>query len=198
VEFTLELIDHLEATFCVDSSRIYAAGKSNGGGFTGLLACDPVASTRIAAFAPVSGAFYLDNKTHELPACNPGRLPVPLIEFHGLKDSTINYTGGENTRGNAFSTDIITYVDDWAKRDGFPVNANKTSTLCDGPKGFKLVTKYSWGDDTVAHYAYKNLEHDWPSSFPNGDTSDKLTCKDAEATSIILAWFKTWTLEGRA
>jgi poly(3-hydroxybutyrate) depolymerase len=113
------------------------------------------------------------------------------MEFHGFKDSTINYTGGVNTRGNAISTDIITYVDDWAKRDGFEVNSNKTSTLCSGKK---LVTKYSWGDDLVAHYNYTNLYHDWPSSFPNGDTEKALTCKEAEATSIILAWFKKWTL----
>jgi poly(3-hydroxybutyrate) depolymerase len=120
------------------------------------------------------------------------------MELHGLKDSTINYTGGINNRGNANSTDIITWVDLWAERDSFEVDANKTSTLCDGPRGFKQVKKYDWGNETVVHYAYKNLEHDWPSSTPNGDTTDKLTCKDAEATSLILAWFKKWTLEGRA
>lgn len=192
--FTLELIDHLEATFCIDSSRIYAAGKSNGGGFTGLLACDPIASTRIAAFAPVSGAFYLNRTTKELPPCNPGRLPVPLMEFHGLKDGTANYTGGLNTRKKDYTVDIITYVDDWAKRDGFSVDQNTTSLLCNGPKGAKLVTKYAWPDETVVHYAYKNLGHDWPSSFANGDTDDTFTCKEAEATSIILKWFEKWTL----
>jgi poly(3-hydroxybutyrate) depolymerase len=113
------------------------------------------------------------------------------MEFHGFKDSTINYTGGINTRGNAYSTDIVTYVDGWAKRDGFQVSANKTSTLCSGKK---LVTRYSWGNDMVVHYNYSNLYHDWPSSFANGDTANALTCKEAEATSIILEWFKNWKL----
>ncbi|KAH7087524.1 Alpha/Beta hydrolase protein [Paraphoma chrysanthemicola] len=189
VTFTLELIDHLKLTYCIDTSRIYAAGKSNGGGFTGILACDPVASTQIAAFAPVSGAFYLDKNQQSMP-CNPGRKPVPIMEFHGYKDTTIRYAGGINTRGNANTTSIVKYVDDWVKRDGFKVDANETSYLCSGNK---KVTKYSW-DDVVVHYNYTNLYHDWPSSFSNGDTEKALTCVDAEATSLILAWFKKWTL----
>jgi poly(3-hydroxybutyrate) depolymerase len=194
VTFTLELLNHLESTFCIDKSRIYAAGKSNGGGFTGLLACDPVASTRIAAFAPVSGAFYLNTTTQQLPPCKPGRLPVPLADFHGLQDGTISYNGSINSRKNANSTNIPAYVNAWAKRDGFNPDKNTTSTLCSGKK---LVTKYTWGNETVVHYAYKNLDHDWPSSFFNEDTGKNktlLTCKDAEATSLILDWFGKWTL----
>jgi len=114
------------------------------------------------------------------------------MEFHGLVDKTINYTGGLNTRKNAKSTDIITYVDDWAKRDGYRVNDNATCTLCG--TGSREVTKYSWGDETVVHYAYKNLDHDWPSSFANGDTKTLLTCKKAEATGLILEWFDKWKL----
>ena len=53
---------------------------------------------------------------------------------------------------------------------------------------------YSWQDDTLVHYNYTNVGHDWMSSFANGDTKTQLTCKEAEATSIILAWFKKWKL----
>ncbi|KAI4684269.1 hypothetical protein J4E81_009149 [Alternaria sp. BMP 2799] len=187
VKFTLELLDHLQSTYCIDSTRIYATGKSNGGGFTGgVLACDAKASSRIAAFAPVSGAFYLDADQQPLP-CNPSR-QVPIMEFHGLEDTTIPYAGGINTRGNANSTDVPTWVRDWVERDDLDVNANKTTTLCEGSK---KVTRYSW-DDVVVHYKYENLGHDWPSSFANGDTGDEegvLTCQDAEATRIILEWF---------
>ncbi|KZM27106.1 uncharacterized protein EKO05_0002877 [Ascochyta rabiei] len=189
VTFTLELLDQLQETYCIDPSQIYASGKSNGAGFTGVLACDAKATERIAAFAPVSGAFYL-NAGQQLPPCNPSRHPIPIMEFHGFKDTTIPYAGGSNTRGNANSTDVVTWVDDWAKRDGFEIAANKTSHLCSGKQ---LVTRYSW-DETVVHYNYTNLYHDWPSSFPNGDTEKALTCEEAEATSIILDWFKNWTL----
>ncbi|KAH6622345.1 Alpha/Beta hydrolase protein [Boeremia exigua] len=189
VTFTLEILDELQKTFCIDTSRIYAAGKSNGAGFTGILACDAEATKRFAAFAPVSGAFYLD-ANQELPACNPSRHPIPIMEFHGFKDTTIPYAGGINTRGNANSTSVETWVDDWAKRNAFEVASNTTSYLCSGDK---KVSRYSW-NDTVVHYNYTNLYHDWPSSFPNGDTEKALTCEEAEATSIILEWFKQWTL----
>ncbi|KAF2630466.1 carbohydrate esterase family 1 protein [Macroventuria anomochaeta] len=189
VAFTLELLDDLQKTYCIDTSRIYAAGKSNGAGFTGVLACDAEATKRIAAFAPVSGAFYLGTD-QELPPCNPSRHPIPIMEFHGFKDTTIPYAGGINTRGNANSTNMVTWVDDWAKRDGFQVTANKTSYLCSENK---KVTRYSW-NETVVHYNYTNLYHDWPSSFPNGDTVKALTCEEAEATSIILEWLKKWSL----
>ncbi|KAH1961749.1 hypothetical protein KXV90_004974 [Aspergillus fumigatus] len=43
VAFTMEMLDNFEKRYCIDSSRVYAAGKSNGGGFTNLLACDPTA-----------------------------------------------------------------------------------------------------------------------------------------------------------
>ncbi|KAI4606121.1 hypothetical protein J4E80_010329 [Alternaria sp. BMP 0032] len=189
VKFTLELLDYLQSSYCIDSTRIYATGKSNGGGFTGgVLACDAKASSRIAAFAPVSGAFYLDADQQPLP-CNPSR-QVPMMEFHGLEDTTIPYAGGINTRGNANSTDVPTWVRDWVERDGLDVNANKTSYLCEGDNG-KKVTRYSW-DDLVVHYKYENLGHDWPSSFANGDTGDDegvLTCREAEATRIMLDWF---------
>jgi poly(3-hydroxybutyrate) depolymerase len=189
VKFTLELLDQVEKDYCIDKSRIFAAGKSNGGGFTGLLACDAQATKRIAAFAPVSGAIYL-NADQKLPACNPSRHPIPIMEFHGFKDNTIPYAGGINTRGNANSTNIVTYINAWAKRDGFEVNANKTTYLCSGKE---TVTRHSW-DDVVVHYNYTNVYHDWMSSYPNGDTEKALTCKEAEATSIILEWFKKWTL----
>ncbi|MGH3631566.1 MAG: alpha/beta hydrolase family esterase, partial [Sciscionella sp.] len=39
VLFVSDLLDHLQHTLCVDPDRIYATGKSNGGGFTALLAC---------------------------------------------------------------------------------------------------------------------------------------------------------------
>jgi poly(3-hydroxybutyrate) depolymerase len=111
------------------------------------------------------------------------------MEFHGLKDNTINYTGGPNDRENANSVNIPLWVDGWATRNGFIVDANITTALC---KENRRVTRYSWSD-TVVHYAYSNMFHDWPSTFPNGDTS-LTTCTEADATSVILKWFKKWKL----
>lgn len=178
---------------CIDPLRIYAAGKSNGGGFTGLLACDSVATSRIAAFAAVSGAFYLDNSTGELPPCNPTttRSVIPIMELHGAKDDTIFYAGGPNERGNATSANIPAWVDVWATRDGFEPARNKTEVLCEAPRN---VTRWSWGDDAVVHFKYANMYHDWPSTFPNGDSKTLTTCKEAEGTRVILDFFGKWSL----
>ncbi|CAI6333401.1 unnamed protein product [Periconia digitata] len=191
VQFTLELLTHLTSNFCIDLAAIYASGKSNGGGFTGILACDPVASQKFAAFAAVSGAFYLDQTTQQLPLCKPNleqRSAIPFMELHGAKDDTIAYHGGENTRHNANSTDVPEYVNAWAVRDGLDPNANVTGTLCEGDK---LVTTHKWGE-TLLHYKYANMEHDWMSQFGNSDSEVNLTCKEADATRVILDWFKKW------
>jgi poly(3-hydroxybutyrate) depolymerase len=58
ITFTMDVMDELEQNLCIDTDRIYATGKSEGGGFAGMLACNATSSARIAAFAPVSGAFY--------------------------------------------------------------------------------------------------------------------------------------------
>jgi poly(3-hydroxybutyrate) depolymerase len=87
VAFTMEMLDHFEERYCIDSSRVYAAGKSNGGGFTNLLACDAAASKRIAAFAPVSGAYYQDvPRTPALPKrcrlnVTPDGVQSPSLSF---------------------------------------------------------------------------------------------------------------------
>lgn len=39
VAFTSDLLDRLQSDYCVDPTRTYATGKSNGAGFVGLLAC---------------------------------------------------------------------------------------------------------------------------------------------------------------
>lgn len=101
IGFTLQLVANISSTYCIDTSRIFAAGKSNGGGFSAnILACDPLASRTFAAFAGMSGAFYQGNTESNCSgdtvaiSCNPGRSPVPILETHGSADATVNYYGG--------------------------------------------------------------------------------------------------------
>lgn len=42
------------------------------------------------------------------------------------------------------------------------------------------------------------MEHDWMSQFGNEDSMVNLTCEEADATRVILDWFKGWRLTGRA
>jgi poly(3-hydroxybutyrate) depolymerase len=171
------MIDHFKAEYCIDDSRIYAAGKSNGGGLTGLLACDRELSRQIAAFAPVSGAFYTgdseDTCTGTFPdtvkiKCNPGRKPIPILEFHGDADEKIPYVGGKRN-GGCLPT-IPHWLQEWSRRDGFSVK-NKTEILHGGN-----VTRYEFGGaegnlGIVTNYVTKGLKHAWPSTEPNAYVS---------------------------
>jgi len=70
---------------------------SNGGGFIGTLACDPVGSTLFKAFAAHSGSFYTDlNGPNN--GCAPER-PIPMLEIHGAADTTVKYAGGQGDGG---------------------------------------------------------------------------------------------------
>ena len=80
VGFTGALLDRVEADLCVDRTRIYAMGFSNGGVFVSTLACK--LNDRIAAVAPVAGV-------HLLPDCAGRR--VPIIVTHGTSDPLIPF-----------------------------------------------------------------------------------------------------------
>ncbi|KAJ6789457.1 hypothetical protein PWT90_00258 [Aphanocladium album] len=187
--FVNDLLDYLEKHYNVDKNRIYASGKSIGGGMTNLLACDEGTSQRIAAFAPVSGAYYTPSKGCNAETlkliCNPGRNKIPLIEFHGGNDTTISYSGGERN-GECLPT-IPHFVREWAIRDGLGTK-NKTT-----PLAANAVT-YSYGsgqdEGLVQHVFESDIGHDWPSTKPNHDnTKPGRHVASFNATPIILDFF---------
>jgi polyhydroxybutyrate depolymerase len=187
VGFVSDLLDWLETELCVDVSKIYATGKSNGGGFTGTLACDGSGTgDRIAAFAPVSGAFYdFDGGA----GCKPDRKGLPVLEFHGSNDTTIPYEGGDGLGGSL--PDIGAWLDWWAKWNGCPEDGKKVSEVAEGEV---QVTSWDCGknrDKEVIGYKVAGLGHDWPSLTPNLD-NDKPSV--IEATSVIMKWFAKWSL----
>jgi polyhydroxybutyrate depolymerase len=83
VNFIATLLTYLEDTLCIDTSRVFSTGISNGAQMSSLLACQ--LSARIAAIAPVEGEEFLS-------ACR-GR-PVPILAFHGTADPVLPYGGG--------------------------------------------------------------------------------------------------------
>ena len=148
IAYTNDLLDTLESDLCVDTRRVYATGKSNGAGFTGILACE--LSDRIAAIAPVAAALY--GTGH--PDCDPER-PVPVISFHGTEDATIPYDG-DAERGLPAIQD---WVGDWVERNDCRVRPRVEETAFD-------VTTSSWTrcDDgaEVTHVAVLGGGHTWP------------------------------------
>ncbi|MBB3051663.1 polyhydroxybutyrate depolymerase [Prauserella isguenensis] len=148
VAFTADLLDRLERDLCVDTGRVYATGKSNGGGFTGLLACRM--SDRIAAVAPVAGAFYPGTRE----ACAPDRA-VPVIEFHGTGDSTIPYAGDSDRE----LPPVPDWVAGWAARDDCRARPATRRIEPD-----ITITRHAGCDEgaQVHHVAVTGGGHTWP------------------------------------
>ncbi|WP_020666476.1 alpha/beta hydrolase family esterase [Amycolatopsis nigrescens] len=171
VLFTGKLLDRLQRDLCVDTRRIYATGKSNGGGFTGLLACRM--GDRIAAFAPVSGAFY-----PQAGVCHPDR-PVPILDFHGGADRTIPYAG-DPVKGLPPLPD---WLSAWAERDGCAPRP-RVHTPLDGVEFQRWHGCRARG--ALEHYRLDDLAHDWPSTSPNPDSDEPAAL---DATPIIMRFF---------
>jgi len=116
-------------------------------------------STQIAAFAPVSGAFYVKNDTKCQPEsidipCNAAR-QVPIIEFHGGDDHTIDYEGKGRRRQCLPS--IPHWVEEWVLRDELEgVEESKIGT--------GNATLYKYGGGIVSHVFDRGIGHDWPST----------------------------------
>jgi polyhydroxybutyrate depolymerase len=176
VQFVSDLLDQLQSTLCVDPFRIYADGKSNGGGFTALLACQ--LQHRIAAFGMVSGAFYPQSTA----GCQPGS-PVSLVEFHGTADTVINYDGDDTRQGSEVPA-IMDWLAGWAAHDHCATTPASTGIGTD-------VVKFTYPDcavwSSVEHYRVIGGGHTWPgATVHNGPGLDTLTIS---ATAIMWRFF---------
>ena len=144
--FVAALLDELGTQVCIDESRVYAAGISNGGAMALLLACE--LSDRIAAVASVEGAVLE-------PGCSGDPSPVPTIAFHGLDDTIVPYAGSTSSGG------------------GFPpvldvMAARAAINGCTGDPTVETVSptaeRSSWNGCTapVVLYTLGNHGHAWP------------------------------------
>jgi poly(3-hydroxybutyrate) depolymerase len=194
VKFTIDILNEVESLYCINPSRISVTGKSDGAGFCNILACNSVLSKRIAAYAPVSGAYYIDTlpcypSTVDVP-CSTSRSDIPLLAFHGGNDTTIAYLGGE--RKSECLPAIPHFIEQWALRDGLGVS-NVTTSLAVN------TTAYTFGHGVqsglVGLVYESNIGHDWPSTKPNADnTVVGHHVANYNATPIILSFFESHPL----
>jgi polyhydroxybutyrate depolymerase len=80
------VLEQIASELCIDESRVYSTGLSNGAMFTSLLVC--LRADVLAAAAPVAGITHTDG-------CEPSQ-PVPIVSFHGTEDQILLFNGGVN------------------------------------------------------------------------------------------------------
>ncbi|MFZ0284738.1 MAG: hypothetical protein WAL32_05865 [Terriglobales bacterium] len=105
--FIEQMLDKLSSEYSVDTTRIYAAGLSDGGFMAFRLGC--TMTDRFAAIAAV-GAAMPKNMT-----CLPSH-PLTVVMLNGTSDPIVHYNGGHVGRYSVLSAeDSAKY---WAKLDG--------------------------------------------------------------------------------
>ena len=110
VQFASDLIDRIATQTCIDQSRVYATGFSNGGFFSAYLVCE--LADRIAAAVSVGGISHPDD-------CEPSR-PVAIAAIHGTTDDIVPFDGsgeslllGDGTKSKGISADKESLLDDF-------------------------------------------------------------------------------------
>jgi polyhydroxybutyrate depolymerase len=87
VDYFRAMLEHVRRDLgvCVDRTRVYATGLSNGGFMSYRLACE--ASDLFAAVAPVAGALVISKEACEAAI----ERPVPVLAIHGTSDAIVQY-----------------------------------------------------------------------------------------------------------
>jgi polyhydroxybutyrate depolymerase len=182
VAYTGALLDHLEATRCVDPTRVDVTGISNGAGLSALLACR--ITGRLAAMAPVSGL--------NLVAPCPTGAPLSVLDFHGTGDPVVPYNGGGlgeglGSLGAALGIHVYPEPDEvaaWAARDRCARPATRTAVTAQVQR-----TAYHGcaAGTAVVLYTIVGGGHTWPGSLDVRSLG--VTTHDVDAADLILAFF---------
>jgi polyhydroxybutyrate depolymerase len=156
VDFIPAMIDQVESHFQIDRKRVFSAGFSSGAVMSYFLAgqfADRFAAVGIAS--GTAGAKMADGTIKMDPA--PSR-PVPIIAFHGKKDTHIQYNGG------ALHYDAVSVADSirfWTNADGC-TGAAATTTKQNGNLIVDDYTHCNGGAEVILH-TFVNGTHEWPS-----------------------------------
>jgi len=186
------LLDVVIATVCVDESRVYTTGMSNGGYFSSILICEM--ADRIAAAASVAALAHPED-------CMPSR-QVPYIGFHGVDDDVVPYAGGGQSsllpEGQTFELFEPAIPDEFAE---FVGNYGCDTTATESTLGDDVtVFDYPSCDVEMTFYSIDNAGHTWPGSIISLAVSQAsglgVTTDDVNASTVSWEFFSRHSLDG--
>ncbi len=168
VQFVVDVIDALAATFTIDRNRVYAAGYSNGGLFAHQLGCQ--LRGRLVAISSVAASLNTVIRT----LCTPETV-LPAVFIHGTEDEAFPWTG---TLGFMAPEEMV-HV--WAELNGC-TSGPMVTALPDVVDDGITVQRHDYADcarsERISLYAVEGGGHTWPRS---GDIS---------ASEEIMAFFE--------
>jgi polyhydroxybutyrate depolymerase len=181
--FVRDLVKEVKLVGCIDASRVYAAGFSNGSVLALALACD--GTTKFAAYGAVSGPYW-SNSCQKAP-------PASIIYFHGLRDKVVPYGGADTVIGPLPPVNNV--MASWAAHDSCPA-ASATTTVS------KHVRHFTWkackAGSGVNVYVVDNGGHRWPGGtpVPSGRVSGVMT-QEIDASTLIWRFFEQHAAGGQ-
>ena len=194
VAFANEVLDIVIGSLCVDESRVYTTGISNGGYFSSLLICE--LSDRIAAASSIAGLTHNDD-------CSPERF-VPYIAFHGVEDEVVPYFGGGESSlapGQTIDLFLLEILDEFTEFavDGGCDREPLVTSESDNVVSFAF--RDCGGDESVLTlYEIANGGHTWPGSPLSLAISEAIglgrTTDEINATQVSWDFFQEHTLDG--
>ena len=211
VQFMRDVVADIRGQRCVDATRVYAVGHSNGAFMVERLACD--AGDVFAAVAAYAGGNIDGNLTDGGP-CNagtdsagappqpPGNLPVPVGMWHGTADSIESYRNE------------LTGQQQWLQRYDCDTSPVATTPAGSGTATGGIATGYLYGrcarPDVAAlgrppllFQALPGHDHGWPDGcggapVAGGTGADTCTSDGTFPTAdgfdgVVWAWLSSWT-----
>ena len=175
----VDLIDMLEESYNIDTSRIYANGFSNGGAMTFALSCR--LADRVVAVATVAAS--QDQQKFEWCGDAP---PVPMLAFHGTADPLVPYDGGSVWASPRPFPSVLTWASDWARRNRCGPSPVESTVASD-------VTRLEYSgcadDASVVLYTVEGGGHSWPGGKPLPEWLVGPTSESVDATDIMWTFF---------
>jgi polyhydroxybutyrate depolymerase len=155
VGFFLRMIEEVSEEYaCIDLTRVYSGGWSNGGFMSHYLACETDA---LAAIAPVAGTITLP--------CNTGHA-TPLWHIHGTDDRTIPYEGNFAYEGAEMSWDRWAEINGCTAQEEVVYDFRQTECVsrynCNGSRASVLCTIDGGAHDyDFTDQGMNSAEHSW-------------------------------------
>jgi polyhydroxybutyrate depolymerase len=140
-------LGYAETHYCVDRTRVFAVGVSNGGGEASRVACG--LANRVSAVAIVAGDY------RKMPPCDPDR-PTSIFDIHATSDNVVPYLG----TGAAHDGSVPRYLAMWRSLDRCTVPGSHSRVNPDA-----LRSRWTCVDGTtVGQLRLTRGGHFWPGS----------------------------------
>lgn len=179
VAFIGELLDKLEGELCIDATRVYVAGMSNGAALAKFVACG--LPGRIAAIAEVAA-------TAGPRLCGSGEA-IPIITFRGTDDACVPYEGGTSACGMRLP---VIAAEEAMRLWGVHNGCGATASMANVSVHVRTTTYAECdGGANAILYTIEGGGHTWPGAIEVPRLG--VTTQEIDSTELIWAFFEAHT-----